>query len=353
MTRWYRRGVLLAQQLAREKTMPSEVCARELVLDAVADAPRSGRPLTYTAEQQCAIVGLAVRKPIEYGLPIESWTHRELALTAQREGIATGISRRTVGRILKEADLRPQQVEYWENPVIDDEEAFREAVARICALYRDAPDNLTAAIHTVCLDEKTGMQALERKYPDKPTQPGRPAKLEFEYIRHGTQTLIPAFEVATGTIIHARVGPTRTEADFADVVRQTVNTDPNAEWVFILDQLNTHTSETLVRFVAEAIGFAGTLGKKHRKGILQSLTTRESFLTDPGHRIRFVYTPKHCSWLNQIEIWFGILARKILRHASFVSTDELRERILSFVEYFNDTMAHAFCWTYRGKALKA
>jgi hypothetical protein len=350
--RWYCRALRLCEHLAAREQSPSSTQLRSLLLQAVADAPRSAAPLTYTAEQQCAIVGLAVRKPSEFGLPVEEWSHRELALVADREGIASGISQRTVGRILSDADLKPHRIKYWENPTIEDEEAFRQAVVRICTLYREAADRLAQGAHTVCVDEKTGIQALERTHPDKPVQPGQPARLEFEYRRHGTQALIPTFEVATGEILVAHVGATRTEADFAAVIVETIDTDPRAEWVFVADQLNTHKSETLVRLIAPRIGFQECLGQKGRRGILQSLASREAFLTDPTHRIRFVYTPKHGSWLNQIEIWFGILVRKALRHASFSSIDELRDRILRFVDYFNKIMARAFNWTYTGKALR-
>jgi len=120
-----------------------------------------------------------------------------------------------------------------------------------------------------------------------------------------------------------------------------------------LDRLNTHMSEALVRMVAKRIDFRGDLGTKGGNGILKCLASRESFLSDPTHRIRFVYTPKHCSWLNQIEIWFGILSRKALRRASFSSIDDLRDRIPRFVDYFNETMARAFDWTYKGRVLKA
>ena len=212
-------------------------------------------------------------------------------------------------------------------------------------------------VHLVSTDEKTGIQALERAAPTKPMRPGvagqasRVERQEYEYIRHGTQCLIANFEVATGKQIAPSIGATRTEENFVAHIRQTVNTAPNDEWMFILDQLNTHQSAGLVEWVAQAIGFKESLGEKGKTGILESMSTRAEFLTNKEHRIRFVYTPKHCSWLNQIEMWFSILVRRLLKRASFTSTDDLRQRILAFIEYFNETLAKPFKWTYKGRPL--
>lgn len=197
----------------------------------------------------------------------------------------------------------------------------------------------------------TGIQALERAHPNHPMQAGKPVRREFEYIRHGTQTLIANFDVATGMVITPTIGPTRTEQDFADHILRTIQTDPHAQWIFVMDQLNTHKSEALVRLVAEQCKLPDDLGIKGKSGILKSLSSRETFLTCPTHRIRFVYTPKHASWLNQVEIWFSILVRKLLRRASFTSKEDLRQRILDFIDYFNKTMAKPFKWTYAGRPL--
>jgi transposase len=223
---------------------------------------------------------------------------------------------------------------------------------------------------TFSLDEMPGIQALERKMPDIPVKPGRCAKHEFEYIRHGTQTLIASFNVATGEIALATVEDTRTEKDFAESVRsgsptmQLTQAESHVshllpqfplspKYHLVMDCLNTHQSEALVRLVAKLESDSIDLGQKGKSGILKSMPSRAEFLTDPNHRLVIHFTPKHCSWLNQIEIWFSILVRKLLRRGNFVSKDDLKQRILDFVKYFNLTMAKPFKWTYKGKPLAA
>lgn len=208
-------------------------------------------------------------------------------------------------------------------------------------------------VHVVSVDEKTGIQALERKYPTKPTKPGFDERREFEYIRHGVQCLIASFHVATGKVIESTVGETRTEEDFVAHIERTVDTEPEADWIFVMDQLNTHMSEKLVQFVAERCEIEDDLGIKGKSGILKTMPSRKAFLKNQDHRIRFVYTPKHCSWLNQVEIWFSILARRVLKRASFCSLEDLRQRLLAFIEYFNKVLAKPFKWTYTGRPLQA
>jgi transposase len=242
--------------------------------------------------------------------------------------------------------LQPHRSRYWLNANPQDPEVFRQQVTAVCDLYEQAGHLAEQGIHLVSTDEKTGIQALERLYPDLPMGPGRVQSREHEYIRHGTLCLTANLEIWCGWIIAPTLGPTRTEADFVAHVEQTVATDPAACWVFITDNLNTHQSESLVLWVAQTCGIAEDLGEKGKRGVLKSQKSRAAFLSAAGHRIRFVYTPKHTSWLNQIEMWFGILVRKLLRRSSFRSVEDLKARILTFIEYFNRTMAKPIRWIY-------
>ncbi len=250
--------------------------------------------------------------------------------------------------------IKPHQFKYWlTNERAKDPEAFDATVHQVCDLYAEAVVLRAQGTHVISTDEKTGMQATERKHPTLPMQPGLVERCEFEYIRHGTQCLMANFEVATGCVIAPSIGPTRKEADFAAHIEQTIETDASAGWIFIVDQLNTHMSETLVRNIAARCEIAGDLGVKGQQGILKSKKTRKQFLAHSDHRIRFVYTPKHTSWLNQVEIWFSILVRRVLKRGAFKSVAELRARILAFIAYFNETMAKPFKWTYKGRPLIA
>lgn len=342
------------QLLVAEHEGLDEKDLTDKIEEILSDAARPGAPDTFTPEQLVEVIAISCENPRESDREISHWTRCELADEMMKRNIVETISPRHVGRILDESTLKPHLSRYWlNNNRNEDTEAFDTEAKRVCHLYLDAPSLHEQGIHIISTDEKTGIQALERNYPTRPMIPGKPELREYGYTRHGTQCLIANFEVATGRIVTPTIGPTRKEIDFEAHIRQTINTDPDAGWVFVLDQLNTHKSESLVLLVAEFCQIEDDLGVKGKSGILKSMETRKVFLENEDHRIRFVYTPKHTSWLNQIEIWFSILVRKLLKRASFSSTDDLRQRILSFIEYFNRTMAKPFKWTFTGRPLTA
>ena len=251
----------------------------------------------------------------------------------------------------KAADLQPHRVRYWLTPAAD---ADRETkIADVCVVYRTAPERAQVGQRTVSTDEMTGVQALERLAPDLPPRPGQVARREFEYKRHGTCSFIINFDVATGQVFSPSSGPTRTEADFVAHVQRTVESDATArQWHFVVDNLDIHRSESLVRYVAALANCTDDLGIKYVRGVLRSKASRAAFLSDPTHPVVFHYTPKHASWLNQVEIWLSILVRKLLRRGNFRSVEDLRNQVLSFIAYFNRTMAKPFKWTYQGKPLR-
>jgi DDE superfamily endonuclease len=226
-----------------------------------------------------------------------------------------------------------------------------ETVNEICRLYQEALSLAEQGERTVSTDELTGVQALERKHPGLPPAPGKVERREFEYIRHGTRTFILSRDVVTGKVLAPFCGPTRTEQDFLAHLCAIVATDAEAKrWHIVCDQLNTHQSESVVRWVAELSGITEGLGVKGERGILASMASRAAFLRQSDHKVVFHYTPRHSSWLNQIEIWRSHLVRKVLKRGSFVSVEALEAKVLAFIEYYNHT-AKPFRWTYQGKAL--
>ena len=262
------------------------------------------------------------------------------------------ISSRWVNELLRRAAIRPQKNKYWLTSKDKEDPHYESRVAAVCEVYRDALDLYQReGVHTICVDEQTGIQALERIAPDHGVVPGKIALREYEYKRHGTTCLFGNFHVATGKILSPLLRETRTEEDYLENIDGLIVEDPEAGFRFVSDNLTTHCSESLVRYVAESCCIETPLGKKGVRGILKSVASRKAFLTDPSHRIQFFYTPRHCSWLNQIEIWFGILRSKVTRWMSFPSVEKLEEAILKYIEYYNKNFAHPFQWTYSGKVL--
>jgi len=352
---WRRRWAAAFERLVLSECLEGTTALRQAIRAVLADAPRPGAPGQFTAEQLAQSFAAACEDPANSNRPITHWTHAELAAEVIQRGIVASISARHLGRLLNEADLKPHRIRYWLNAKTKDEPTFLGDVQTVCATYAAAPELYEKRhTHTISTDEMTGIQALERIAPTKPTKPGQEARREFEYKRHGTQALIANFHVVTGEVVAPTVQDTRTEVDFVEHIRKTIATDAEANWVIVTDQLNIHLSEGLVLLVALLCGVAvETLGKKGKSGVLKSVASRKKFLTDHGHRIRFVYTPKHSSWLNQVEIWFSILVRRVIRRGSFPSRADLRTKILNFIDYFNRTMAKPFKWTFTGQVLKA
>lgn len=285
---------------------------------ALADKARGGRPPTVTVETRCEVIKLACQRPSEkppkkkcHAAFRDVWTLLSLADAVEREvGVRLSVSE--VGRILRSEGLRPHKMKLWLHSPDPD---FQKKVRRICDLYREVP----VGSHVICVDEKTGIQALSRKHPTKQPRPGRAGRYEFEYVRHRTRALIAAFDIKTGKVF-GQCRARRTAADLDEFMEALARKYPTGEVYIVWDNLNTHC------------------GDKWRE-----------FSRRNGDRFHFVYTPKHASWVNQIEIWFGILQRRLLRYGEFDTVDELSERIDGFIAHWNRHEAHPFRWTFRGR----
>ncbi len=326
---------------------------KKLIFECLKDAKRSGKPSKFNAEQIIKITALACTTPQSHGIPLSHWASKTLALQAEKMGIVPKISASKILTILKQGDIKPHRTQYWLNSRIRNTDCnFDQRVSEICFIYQTSIELQKKGIHVISIDEKSGIQAIERANPNLPVKCGSVEKIEHEYIRHGTQCLIANFQVATGKIIAPMIRDKRKEYDFFKNIRNLLSTDPEGEWIIILDQLNTHKSPSLVKWIANQIGFKEDLGVVRKRGILKSMVSRMKFLEDKSHRIRFQFTPKHCSWMNQVEIWFSGLSRKCLKRSNVTSIKALRKLIFDYIE-FNNESAKPYKWTYEGKVLQS
>jgi transposase len=280
---WRRRWAKVWPRLTVFECAENKADLRRAIIAVLDDKPRSGNPGKFTPEQITGILALACEPPEKSGRPITHWTNAELAAEAMKRAIVSSISAAQVGRYLREAELQPHRSKYWLNTKEKDPAQFQAKVEEVCDCYLEAPRLYAeGGTHTVCTDEMTGIQALERIAPTLPLGKGRTECREFEYERHGTLTLIGNFHVVTGALVAPSLGPTRTAADFVQHVARTVATDPEASWVFVVDNLNIHASEMLVQWVSEVCSIDEELGKKRHSGRVEVASDAPSVSVGQG-----------------------------------------------------------------------
>jgi transposase len=305
----------------------------------------AARPL-FPPEDRHKVLVLATTKPADLGTPVSHWSLGDLATRIINDAHYRDMSRSTIQRILAQAELKPHKVRSWMH---SDDPQFETLALDICRLYLKAPLLYRQGELIICTDEKTGIQALERKHPGKPMQPGYIELREPEYIRHGTRCLLASFVVPTGQV-YGDVTAHRTNEDFRAHLRHMVawlnQHYPQAtKFHWVMDNLNTHWSLAVCRL------FARLNGVKFDPKQLRRGPQRRAFLTDPSHLHVIHFTPKHGSWLNQVEMWFSVLERRVIRRGNFVSKADLMRKILAYIDYYNLYKAHPYAWTYTGKPL--
>lgn len=352
--RWRRRWSQSVEALLAIEMHEPHAALERAVQDVLRDAHRSGSPGKFSAQQIARVVSIACESPRASDRPVDRWTSRELAAEAVKRNIVPSISTSRVSDFLRLVALQPWRRKYWCFTTEKDEELFQAQVDEICSVYLNAPVAYTKHnTRTICVDEMTSLAANQRRADSKLALPNQVAKVECQYTRHGTLSLTGSWDVVQGQMIHTTIDETRDAEDFAHHIGRTVATDPFARWVIVADNLNTHYGEPVVRLVAELLGVdPAQLGnKKRRRGVLGCVRSRREFLTDPSHRIRLVYTPKHSSWLNQIEVVFGVIAGRVIRDGDFSSKHDLKTKLLEFIDYYNRSYARPLNWTYTGRPI--
>jgi hypothetical protein len=302
--------------------------------------PAPDGPGAFPPDERLQVINLASSKTEEQDQPATRWSLRDLATALLDQAQAMSLA--TIWRILDEADLKPHRSVYWLN---SHDPAFDAKSREICQLYLNAPRLYQQGRLLICCDEKTGMQILQRKYPTRLARPGQPEKREFEYLRHGTRALITSFCVPTGEVVW-NLGLTRTSEDFARHFAHVASHYRGFErFDWVVDNLNTHWSMELCEYVAALSNVPFPL-KQLRTG-----RQRRAFLTDPEHKHVFHFTPRHGSWLNQVELWFSVLSRRFLKRGDFAGPEDFEQRLLRFLEEYNARHAHPYRWTYTGQPL--
>lgn len=303
------------------------------------DAPRSGRPSPYTAEQKTMVLQKAIESPRENGVPITHWSQSSLARLAKDAGIAGAIHPTTVGRWLNDADLQPHRWRYW---LKNTDPEFEPRMKDVTGLYLRALELEKKGIPVFCFDEKTNIQALERAMPDIPMTPGKPCRRDSRYIRHGTTAFLGVFRVGTGKVWGTFTAK-RPATVVAAFLRRVCESVPGAREIhFVMDQLSTHWHDEICKFVAELSGIP------YDPKALRTGKQRKIFLADPSHKVVIHFTPRRASWLDQIEIWFSTLGRNVVHRGSFSSVEDLQKKIVEFVNYYNRSLARPYRWTYTG-----